>query len=139
MNNIIKTVIFVFVLIGLTIGHNFTVNLATGFSSPTITEAEGGSFGNLEVLGFSHSVSVSVMRPYLFGLVKLPVYANGINLIKIHQFFLLLSLIAAVLFVHALSYKEKNAQEVENNGKEEISMESVGYTSINDCSVIGQQ
>jgi len=138
MKKIAKTIIFVFSLVAIFVLHNIVVNLAIGFSNPTITETQGGSFGSLEMLGFSHSVSVSVQRPFLFGLITLPVYINGVNVLRIHQFFLLLSIIAATLFIHTLFRKEKYAKEVIKDGKE-ISMVSVGYTPVNVHSVDTKQ
>ena len=53
------------------------------------TKSTVGSPG-AEVIGIGESVSVSVTRPYLFGLIRLPVYTNQFGYIGLyHDIFLI--------------------------------------------------
>ena len=60
----------------------------------------GGGAGGIEVIGLGFAATVSVTRPYFFGLVRLPVYAGDVGDISgIHDTFFAILGIAAVAFV----------------------------------------
>jgi hypothetical protein len=102
MNKIILSIIFVVFLIGMFILNNITVNFLLSETEPGTEGTIGQSAGSNELLGFSHSVSVSTKRNFMFGLFSLPVYANGINILQINMIFILISLLGSAFFVHAL-------------------------------------
>jgi len=77
----------------------------------------GGGSGGIEVIGVGFAATVSVTRPYFFGLIRLPVYAGGIGDISgIHNaFFMLLGLIT-VAFVAWDAYHLRKGQSYYNYG-----------------------
>jgi uncharacterized membrane protein len=70
------------------------------FPAETSTPQTSSS-GEATIIGFGESVSVSVTRPYLFGLITLPVYTNALGNIGIYHdtFFTLIFILAAVLII----------------------------------------
>lgn len=46
-----------------------------------------GNSGGSQHIGVADSVSIRVTRPYLFGLIRLPVYIGGFNFANIHRLF----------------------------------------------------
>lgn len=75
---------------------DFLVNYNLVVFPKMITE----SFGPTEVIGIGETVSVVVTRPYLLGLVRLPVYTNAMGDIGIiHDAFFYFVGILIVVFV----------------------------------------
>jgi len=65
-------------------------------SSPTPNPSPSGG----EVIGFGEAVGVMVTRPYLFGLIRLPVYTNTLGDISIyHDAFFYFIVILTVIFI----------------------------------------
>jgi hypothetical protein len=72
----------------------------------------GGGF--VERLGIGESVTVQVTRPYLFGLIELPVYINGKNIGIVHDiFFTMLLIIFIMLLIYEFHLKGGEYDKVE--------------------------
>ena len=68
--------------------------------NPTVFSPVSVQGGAGQPIGVGNSVSVIVMRPYLFGLVKLPVYTNYIGYIgDLHEGFFTFMMMLTVGFV----------------------------------------
>ena len=64
-------------------------------SSPNLSPS-----GGAEVIGFGEAVGVMVTRPYLFGLIRLPVYTNTLGDISIyHEMFFYFIVILTIIFI----------------------------------------
>lgn len=113
MNEFQTAALFILSVVILIFAHNLVINLAVSQGNSETTGYEGTSYGNVELLGFSQSVSVSVNRPILFGLFTIPVYANGINLMIIHEIFLFLLVVISIYFINALYKSEKYIKNME--------------------------
>jgi hypothetical protein len=91
----------------LIILYIFTINFL--LESNVISSSLGGALvpGYGEVLGFGQSISVSVKRPYLFGLIYLPVYIEGLGDVSIYHdvFFIFVFVLAISLII--LEFKNR--------------------------------
>jgi len=77
---------------------------------PAPSTPQTTSSGGATVIGVGESVSVSVTRPYLFGLIRLPVYTNSLGNIGIYHdiFFSLIFVLTAVFILLEI----KNRKEI---------------------------
>jgi hypothetical protein len=103
MKKLLIPVILIFV-------YMFLINYLsqTNFLPSIVSERLNSGAG--EVVSIGQSVSVSVMRPYLFGLIYLPVYVEGLGDIGlIHDaFFTLIFILAIALII----IEVKNRKEI---------------------------
>lgn len=60
----------------LIIGYLFFINSLPSYNQSSGSSAEKSNAPGTETIGVSDTVTVSVIRPYAFGLVKLPVYKS---------------------------------------------------------------
>jgi hypothetical protein len=80
----------------------FVVDMLLSFSPITISGTESApSGGGVQIIGVGEGVSVSVTRPYFFGLISLPVYTSGLGNIGAYHdaFFWLLGLLTVAFVV----------------------------------------
>jgi hypothetical protein len=76
------------------------------FSGLSGTNISGGGPG--ETVGFGQSVSVYVTRPYLFGLIRLPVYSEGLGYMGDYHdaFFMFIFVLTIALIVTEFKHKK---------------------------------
>jgi len=87
----------------------------SSFQMPASSESSGG--GAAEVLNIGQSIGVSVTRPYLFGLIYLPVYTEDLGYIgTLHDiFFSFIFILAIALFIIEIkNRKEIKARKTKN-------------------------
>jgi hypothetical protein len=103
MKKLLIPVILIFVYI-------FLINSLSQVSVQPASASEVSKSGSGEVVNIGQSVGVSVMRPYFFGLVYLPVYIEGLGDIGIihDAFFTLIFILAIVLII----IEVKNRKEI---------------------------
>ena len=81
----------------------FVVDMLAGFGPITTsgTESAASGGGGVQPIGVGEGVSVSVTRPYFFGLIMLPVYTSGMgNIGTYHEtFFWFLGLLTVAFVV----------------------------------------
>ena len=66
----------------------------------TLTTAPQQPSGGGQVVGVGEAISVLVTRPYLFGLIRLPIYTNAIgNIAVYHEMFFAFIIILTIAFV----------------------------------------
>ena len=85
-------------------------NLIGGLIAGTTTTAPQQTSG-VEALGVGETVSVSVTRPYLFGLIELPVYISPVGNIGIYHdmFFAFIMVLAfAFLAIEIINWRKKH-------------------------------
>ena len=72
-------------------------------ASPDIAGVSG------EVIGIGETLTVSVTRPYFFGLVRLPTYSNALGYIGIYHdiFFWFILALTAIFIIQEVKYKKK--------------------------------
>jgi len=77
------------------------VPLLVSISFETSGESgDGGQNSGIVNIGFSSTVSVSVTRPYLFGLIELPVYSSSLGDISfLHTAFFVFIIALTIIFV----------------------------------------
>jgi hypothetical protein len=97
---LIPILIFVYIFI---MGNLVTINVQ---ESPANTSNSGGA----TVIGFGESISVSVTRTYLFGLIRLPTYTSSLGNIGIYHdiFFSFIFILTAILIILEI----KNRKEI---------------------------
>lgn len=85
----------------LIIAYVFFINRIAQYNPPIGTSSSGGVGGGGEqIIGVGASVSVSVTRPYLFGLVRLPIYTSVLGDISgLHSFFFNFIIVLIGIFV----------------------------------------
>jgi hypothetical protein len=89
---------------------NFLIQLVS-FAPPEAPTSEGQSSGGVLQIGISSGASVSVTRPYLFGLIELPVYVDTLgNISFLHDTFFAFILILTVLFV-IIEWRKRRGEE----------------------------
>jgi hypothetical protein len=79
----------------------FSVDFLSQMSFESASFSEGSKSGTGEVLNIGHSIGVSVRRPYFFGLIYLPVYAESLGDIGIYHniFFTLIFILTIALII----------------------------------------
>jgi len=83
--------VYIFFIVDVLINYNPAISLQT---TTTIPSAGG------QQIGIGESISVTVTRPYFFGLFRLPVYTNNIGYIgDYHQWFFYFIGILTVVFI----------------------------------------
>ncbi|MBI3413071.1 MAG: hypothetical protein HY051_03260 [Candidatus Aenigmarchaeota archaeon] len=86
------------ILVILTWGYLFFVDQLVAGRISAVDSGNPQKSGSGEVIGLGTAVSVQVTRQYLFGLLRLPVYAAGIgDISSMHALFFLLLVAVAVL------------------------------------------
>lgn len=95
----------------------FVVDVMLSYSPSTVTSAETvQSSDGVQPIGVGEAISVTVTRPYLFGLITLPVYTSGLGNIGVYHdaffWFLGLLTVAFVFMEWRNSVAEKNAYGV---------------------------
>jgi len=94
----------------LIVAYIYFVNLIVqGFPigiipSPTLTPGAPGA----QIIGIGEAITVTVTRPYLFGLIRLPVYTNTLGYIGTYHeaFFVFIVVLTIALFIRKLRYKK---------------------------------
>lgn len=79
-------------------------------SSISITSIPvGGSGAAGEVIGIGETLTVSVTRPYFFGLVRLPTYSPLLGYIGFYHdlFFFFIILLTVIFIIQEIKYKKK--------------------------------
>jgi hypothetical protein len=90
-----------------------------GFQETFFGYTGAGAYGG-EVVGMGTAVEVYVTRPYLFGLVKLPVYMPGIGYIgDYHDAFIMFVIVLtiALLLLEFKNKKEIKARKTKLKGR----------------------
>ncbi len=77
----------------------FVDNLVSSNISAGSAGEAGGQEGGTVNVGVGHSVAVSVTRPYIFGLIRLPVYSSTLGDIGIYHEIFFYSLIGLTVFL----------------------------------------
>ncbi len=87
-----------FVLIPLLIAIYlfFLSSIQSGIVSSSLNQVQKSA--GAEVLGVGQTVTVTVTRPYLFGLFRLPTYSGGVYVGNIHNAFINLILLLTISF-----------------------------------------
>jgi len=89
---IIPILIFIYIF--------FIVDVLVNYTPIVYSQPSQPPFGAGQIIGVGTSVSVSVIRPYFFGLIRLPVYTGGIGYIgDIHEAFFYFIGILTVIFI----------------------------------------
>ena len=88
----------------------FFINSLSQTSFMPVSAPEGAKSGGGEVINIGQSVGVSVMRPYFFGLIYLPVFIEGIGDIGVlnDAFFTVVFILAIALII----IEVKNRKEI---------------------------
>jgi len=77
------------------IESNFMVSPAVTATSTSQQPSGGG-----QVVSFGEAVSVLVTRPYLFGLIRLPIYTNAVGDVSVyHEMFFAFIIVLTIAFV----------------------------------------
>jgi hypothetical protein len=97
----------------LIFAYIFLVDALSQMSFQMPTASEISKSGSGEVLNIGQAIGVSVRRPYLFGLIYLPVYIEGLGDIGIYHdaFFSVVFILAAVLIIVEI----KNRKEIKGS------------------------
>jgi hypothetical protein len=91
-----------FLLIPILIAaYLYFINLLLSVSfAPSTTTTEGQPSGSVQQIGIGATASVVVTRPYLFGLIELPVYTDTLGDISfLHNAFFAFIIILTIAFV----------------------------------------
>ena len=89
---IIPVLIFIYII--------FVVDFLVNYSPMVYSQPSTQPFLGGQIIGVGTAVSVSVIRPYLFGLIRLPVYSEGIGYIgNYHEAFFYFIGILTVIFI----------------------------------------
>jgi hypothetical protein len=102
MKKLLIPVILLFVYI-------FLINSLSQVSFQPAGISEVSNSGTGEVVNIGQSVGVSVMRPYLFGLIYLPVYIDGLGDIGFYNeaFFTIIFILEIVLIIIEVKNRKK--------------------------------
>jgi hypothetical protein len=78
----------------------------------TITfQSSAGTSGNVngEIIGLGESLTISVTRPYFFGLVRLPTYSSMLGYIGFYHdlFFYFIVILTVIFIIQEVKYKKK--------------------------------
>lgn len=96
----ILILLYLFFIVPLLVSISFT---PSGEST-----SEGQSSGEILNMGFSSSVSVSVTRPYLFGLLELPVYSSGLGDISFFHTAFFVFIVALTIIFIIMEWRKKH-------------------------------
>jgi hypothetical protein len=108
MKKLLIPVILIFLYI-------FLINSLSQMSFQAPTNVEGSKSGSGEVIDIGQSIGVSVMRPYLFGLIYLPVYVEGLGDIGLihNAFFAFVFILAiALIIIEIKNRKDIKARKI---------------------------
>ena len=92
------------------VGYLFFVDSLTQENSAVGNPFEKASSTGAEIIGVGTSVTVSVTRPYFFGLIRLPVYSGAFGDISgLHNFFFsfIIFLIAAFAIFDIIQWRRR--------------------------------
>lgn len=90
------------------------IYLITVLSTITFqTAPSGASGGGGETIGLGESLTVSVTRPYFFGLVRLPTYSSVLGYIGFYHdlFFYFIIILTVTFIIQEVKYKKKRRGE----------------------------
>lgn len=84
----------------LLFAYLYFVDIIVSYNPMIGSSSEKTGSGGAEIIGVSEGVTVSVTRPYFFGLIRLPIYSSALGDISgIHNFFFNFILVLTVAFV----------------------------------------
>ena len=96
---IIPILIFVYI---------FFINLLSQTNFQPSSSTEASKSGSAEVISIGQSIGISVRRPYIFGLIYLPVYIGDVDMGGIHDaFFMFIFILTAVLILIEIKDRRK--------------------------------
>jgi hypothetical protein len=112
-------IVFYIFLINFIVVSNISIS-----STPAQKQPAAG-----EVIGVNEGVFVTVTRPYLFGLIRLPVYTSSLgNIAMYHEFFFCFIAFLTVTFIitEVIMYYRKNSEKsYKYHGKSNIMEERI--------------
>ena len=93
----------------LVIFYIFFVNFITQMTPPAGPVAQSSSGGGVQTIGIGDAISISVTRPYFFGMVRLPVYSAAFGEIGwMHDIFTYFIIALTVIFIiQEVKYNKK--------------------------------
>ncbi|MFH0890310.1 MAG: hypothetical protein V1836_04210 [Candidatus Aenigmatarchaeota archaeon] len=105
-----KFLLIPLVLVILTWGYLFFVDQLVAGRISAIDSSNSQKTAGAEIIGVGTAISVQVTRPYIFGLLRLPVYAPVVGDISpMHSLFFLLLVAIAVLLTVILIIIERRS------------------------------
>ena len=87
--------------------------------TPSSTQSSTSS-GSTAIIGVGESISISVTRAYLFGLIRLPTYTNTLGNIGAYHdgFFTLIFILTAILIIVEIkNRKEQKKAKIKKKGR----------------------
>jgi len=96
---------------GLILLYIFLIDfIASSNFIPSTTQTTEGASSEAVTIGVGQAISVSVVRPYFFGLLKLPVYSAALGDISIyHELFFYFIVTLTVIFVLMERFQKKES------------------------------
>ena len=93
----------------LIIAYIFFINFIAQMAPSTGSSSQSMSGGTVQVIGMGETVSISVTRPYFFGLIRLPVYSQMFGDISfLHDIFTYFIIALTVIFIiQEIKYNKK--------------------------------
>ena len=93
----------------LVVAYIFFINFISQLSPAAVQAGPSVGNGGVQTIGVGDSVSISVMRPYFFGMVRLPVYSAAFGEISyMHDIFTYFIIALTVIFIiQETKYKKK--------------------------------
>jgi len=105
----------------LIVAYIFFINFITQATSTSGPTGQTMSSGGAQIIGFGNAVSISVTRPYFFGMVRLPIYSAAFGDIGyMHDIFTYFIIALTVIFIiQEVKYKKKRrgAKMAKKTGK----------------------
>lgn len=84
----------------LIVVYLFFVDFLTQYNPAVGSYTEKSASGGTEIIGVGESVTVSVTRPYIFGLIRLPIYTSALGDISgLHNLFFNFIIFLTAIFV----------------------------------------
>ena len=93
----------------LIVAYVFFINFITQMSPVASQSGQTASGGTLQTIGMGDAISISVMRPYFFGMLMLPVYSAAFGDIGyMHDIFTYFIIVLTVIFIiQEVKYNKK--------------------------------
>lgn len=87
----------------------FFVDVLSQMNFQPVSPSEISKSSSGEVINIGQSIGVSVMRPYIFGLIYLPVYIEGLGDIGFYNdvFFSLVFILTAILILIEIKHRKE--------------------------------
>ena len=92
------------------VGYLFFINSLAAYNPSFGSPVEKTNAPGTEIIGVSDTVTVSVTRPYVFGLIRLPVYNSGFGDVSIfHNIFFnfIFILLAAFIIIDIVQWRRR--------------------------------